>query len=95
MLDEDYWIPRHLDAPSLFFIWDADNAVIVIAFIFIGALLNMLSVGVVLAIIFGRGYARLKEEGGRGLLMKILYWYTPSDWWLTKRYPSHRREFIG
>jgi len=94
MNEEDYWIPRQLDAPNLFFMWDADNAMIVIVFIFLGGMMNMFFVGIVLAIIFGRAYARLKEEGGRGLLVKILYWYTPSDWWLTKKLPSHVREFI-
>ena len=55
----------------------------------------MFLLGLVLAIVFGRGYATLKEEGGRGLLMKILYWYTPSELWLSKRIPSHIREYIG
>ena len=55
----------------------------------------MFLMGVVLAIVIGRGYAHLKEEGGRGLLMKILFWYTPSEMWLSKRIPSHIREYIG
>ena len=94
-MDDDYWIPRNLDAPPLFFLWEADSAMLVIFFLIIGGLLNMFFLGVVLAIVFGRGYAHLKEEGGRGLIMKILFWYTVSELWLSKRFPSHIREYIG
>lgn len=93
--NSDYWIPRQLDAPPLFFMWEADVAMIYVFWIFMGAILNMFLLGLVMAIIFGRGYARLKEEGGRGLIMKLLYWYTPSDLWLSKKHPSYIREYIG
>lgn len=95
MDDNDYWIPRNLDAPPLMFMWEADSAILVIFWLIVGGVLNMFLMGVVLAIAFGRGYAYLKEEGGRGLLMKILFWYTPSEMWLSKRIPSHIREYIG
>jgi conjugal transfer pilus assembly protein TraL len=95
MDEEDYWIPRHLDAPPLLFLWEADSAILVVFWLIVGGVLNMFLLGLVLAIVFGRGYATLKEEGGRGLLMKILYWYTPSELWLSKRIPSHIREYIG
>jgi len=51
--------------------------------------------GVILGIFACRGYSYLKEEGGRGLLMKLMYWYTPSDAWLSKKLPSYVREYIG
>jgi conjugal transfer pilus assembly protein TraL len=95
MDEEEYWIPRHLDAPPLLFLWEADSAILVVFWLIVGGVLNMFLLGLVLAIVFGRGYATLKEEGGRGLLMKILYWYTPSELWLSKRIPSHIREYIG
>jgi hypothetical protein len=28
-------------------------------------------------------------------LMKLLYWYTPSDMWLSKKLPSFVREYLG
>lgn len=93
--ENDFWIPRHLDAPALFFKWEADSAMLVIIWILIGGVLNMFIMGILLAIVFGRGYAYMKEEGGRGLVMKILFWYTPSDIWLSKRAPSHLKEYIG
>lgn len=95
MDQQDYWIPRNLDAPALLFMWEVDTAMIVIFWLLIGGLLNMLPLGIMLAIAFGRGYSYLKEEGGRGLLVKVLYWYTPSDMWLSRRIPSHIREYIG
>lgn len=95
MDEDDYWIPRNLDAPALMFMWEADSAVLVIFWLIVGGVLNMFLMGVVFAIVFGRGYAYLKEEGGRGLLMKIMFWYTPSEIWLSKRVPSHVREYIG
>lgn len=95
MDDNDYWIPRNLDAPPLMFMWEADSAVLVIFCVILGGVLNMFLMGVVLAIVVGRGYAHLKDEGGRGLIMKILFWYTPSETWLSKHIPSHIREYIG
>jgi len=94
MDEEDYWIPRNLDAPPLMFMWEVDTAIIVIFWLLIGGVLNMFLLGLFLAIAFGRGYSHLKEEGGRGLLIKVLYWYTPSTW-LSKRIPSHIREYVG
>ncbi len=92
---DDYWIPRTLDAPPLFFIWEADNAMLFIFWVIMGAVINMFWLGLFFAVLFSRGYARLKEEGGKGLIMKILYWYTPSDIWLSRRMPSHIREYFG
>lgn len=95
MNDEDYWVPRNLDAPPLLFMWEADSAMLVIFWLIMGGVLNMFLVGVVFAIAFGRGYGHLKEEGGKGLLMKIFFWYTPSETWLSKHIPSHIKEYIG
>lgn len=94
-MEDDYWVPRNLDAPALFFMWELDTAIVIIVCFVLGGVLNMALVGVVLAIVIGRGYTYLKEEGGRGLLIKVAYWYTPSDVWLSKRAPSHIREYIG
>jgi conjugal transfer pilus assembly protein TraL len=94
MNQDDFMIPRNLDAPPLMFMWEADSAAIYILFVFLGALMQMFLFGIFCAVVVGRAYARLKEEGGKGLLMKIVYWYTPSTW-LTQRHPSHIREFYG
>lgn len=95
MREDDFWIPRTLDAPSLFFIWEADIAFVYIIWFIMGGVLNMYLLGITFALVFGRGYVRLKEEGGKGLILKLLYWFTPSDLWISKSLPSHFREFIG
>lgn len=92
---EKYLIPRRLDdMPQLFF-WDADVAVIAIACILLGSLFALPIPGAVLGILLARAFARLKHEGGAGMVVRFLFWYTPSDWWLPSRAPSWQREFIG
>lgn len=93
--ENDYVIPRTLDAPKLFFLWDFDVACLIIFWVIIGVLLEMFFVGVILAYFSMRGYAILKDEGGAGLIMKLLYWYTPSSLWGFKRYQSYIREYTG
>lgn len=95
MNEDDFWIPRNLDAPPLLWMWEADSAVLVVVCVMLGGLLNMLLVGILLAVLLGRGYQHLKAEGGRGLIMKTMFWYTPSVYWLSNRIPSHIREYIG
>lgn len=95
MDDNDYWIPRNLDAPALFFMWEADSAMLFIGCLVLAGVMNMFLVGIVIAVIVNKAYGHLKEEGGRGLLMRMLYWYTPSELWLSKRLPSHVREYVG
>ena len=93
--EDSFIIPRNLDAPPLFFIWEIDTALIYVVILILSLAMDMLFVGIVLAIAAGRGYAKLKEEGGSGLILKMLYWFTPSGW-MTKNYlPSHIREYIG
>ncbi len=93
--DQEFWIPRTLDAPPLLFVWEADVAFAYAIWVFIGMVADMMVVGVVLSLILGKAYVKLKEEGGNGLIVKFLYWFTPSDLWLSKRHPSSVREYIG
>lgn len=95
MDENDYLIPRTLDNGALFFMWEADNAVLAMMWVILGGVLNMFLVGVLFAFLFTRGYASLKEEGGKGLIVRVIYWFSPSDMWLSKRLPSYLREYIG
>lgn len=94
MNDEDFLMPRTLDDPPLFFVWEFDSASFFIFWVLMGLVINMFVLGLFMAIIFARGYARLKEEGGKGLIIRVIYWFTPSDWCST-RYQAWKREFIG
>jgi conjugal transfer pilus assembly protein TraL len=92
---EHYLIPRRLDDPPQFFFWDADEAILVIFFALMGALLGQILVGAVIGLLLARGFARVKAEGGRGIIARFLYWYTPSSWWFRGRAASHVREYVG
>lgn len=95
MDEEHYLIPRRLDDPPQFFFWDADEAMVVIVFTLIGALLGQIVPGVLSGVLLARGLARVKAQGGRGIIPRFLYWYTPSAWWFRGRAPSHVREYTG
>ncbi len=95
-MDEAHFlIPRRLDDPPQFFLWDADEAVLVIFFVLLGALLGLIVPGAVIGLLLARGFTRVKAEGGRGIIPRFLYWYTPSQWWFRSRAPSHVREYLG
>ncbi len=95
MDQEHYLIPRRLDDPVQFFFWDADEAILVIFFTLMGALLGQILVGIVVGLLLSRAFARVKAEGGRGVITRFLYWYTPSPWWFRGRAASHVREYVG
>lgn len=92
---DDYWIPRNLDAPALMFMWEADVAILFLMCFFLGAMMQMTIFGLILGLLGVRALNRIKEEGGYGLMQRALYWYTPSDAWLSEKHPSHIREFVG
>ena len=94
-MTQDYWIPRTLDAPPLMLMFEADVAVIFLFIVFLFMTMEAFLMGVFLAVVAARSYSKLKEEGGKGLLIKILYWYTPADYWFSEQRPSHIREYIG
>lgn len=94
-MNDDFWIPRTLDDPPLFFMWDFDTAGIWIVCLVLGGVMQMFILGLVCAVVLGRGYARLKDEGGKGLIVKIIYWFAPTEQVFGSKYSSHIREYIG
>lgn len=94
-MDGRFFIPRTLDDPPLFFLWKFDEAVIVIIMAILFGILGQLVPGALFGYLIAKAYARLKAQGGRGLLMKALYWMTPNDWWFPTVAPSHVRDYIG
>lgn len=95
MSTEDYWVPRTLDAPNLFFLWEADQALMFMFWVFLFSVMGMFPLGVILGFVSSRVLARVKEEGGKGLFIRVLYWYSPSDLWFSEERASHMREFLG
>ena len=99
---ENYMIPRRLDDPPMFLLWEMDEA---IAFVMpvLGALalsssLLMVFVGALLGFLAMQAVARIKANGGKQLFFQSLYWYLPPDT-VTKKMkripPSAIREYIG
>ena len=92
---ERYMIPRHLDDPPMVFMWDADEAGTFIFLMMFGAFFHQFIAGLVLGFLAARALARIKQAGGRGLILRFLYWYTRSDLWIKSRAPSFVREYTG
>jgi len=96
-MDDRFYIPRTLDDPPLFFLWAFDEASLFIACALLGGMLGkeLAILGVVMGWVAARGLARIKQQGGRGLLVRVLYWYIPSEWWFPTLTPSWAREYLG
>lgn len=97
-MEERFYIPRTLDDPPLFFMWALDDAAVFLCGIILFSLMGsalMFLVGCATGLAAARGYARLKQAGGKGFVVRALYWYSPSDWWFRSPAPSHVREYIG
>ena len=88
-------IPRTLDAPALFLFWEAETVMIWITVVLGGFALDVWYLGVAFGAVAGRAWTALKSDGGRGLLVRILYFHTPSGLWLGRCLPSFQREFLG
>ncbi len=95
MDQREYLIPRYLDAPPMALFIEADTAAVAFGFIFIGFFFKQLLVCTVAGIVLARLYARSKAGGGRGTIMRFLYWYTPSWLFVKSRIQSHDRFFLG
>ena len=62
-MDGRYVIPRTLDDPPLFFMWNFDEAVIVIVMAILFGILGQLVPGAFAGYLLARAYARLKAQG--------------------------------
>ena len=81
MDQREYLIPRYLDAPPMA--------------LFIGFFFKQLVICTIAGAVLARLYARSKAGGGRGTIMRFLYWYTPSRMFVKSRTESHERFFLG
>ena len=74
---DNFWIPRTLNAPMLFFIFQADNFILVTVIMTITSLLNISYIGIVMSVLLVKTWNSLKEGDGQGLVMRFLYWHLP------------------
>lgn len=94
MTNEDYWVPRTLDDPKLVLFFEMDSSVLFISTFLVFGLFNFL-LGAVVASVLTRLYVQLKENGDKGLITQLFYWYTPSYLWLSPFWNSSVREYAG
>lgn len=94
MSQESYWVPRTLDDPPMLLFFQADTASVFLV-VFLLTISFSFIAGVLLAYFCTRLFVQIKENGDKGLIMQILYWYTPSDMWLSKLWSSSVREYVG
>ena len=94
MDEENFYIPRTLDDPKLFLVWELDCAMIAMIAFFVSLAAGFFF-AVAVSYFATSGYVRLKQEGGRGLIQKMYYWFFPCELTqLGKTIPSHIRELI-
>lgn len=94
MSAENYWIPRTLDDPPMMLFFQADTAILFITVFLI--LISFTVVGAtIVAFLATKVYVQLKENGEKGLIMQLLYWYSPSHLWVAPVWSSSVREYCG
>lgn len=93
-MNEQYLIPRTLDDPNLMLFFQADTAVTFLVVFLLTISINFIFAAV-FAFVITKSYVQLKENGDRGLILQLLYWYSPSETWLSRYLPSHVREYSG
>jgi type IV conjugative transfer system protein TraL len=87
-------IPRRVDDPLRFFLWDADVALLFITVFGIGMIIDVPALSLGLAFLLAWGYSKLKGGSRRGFGLHMLYWYVGFS--IGKRLPrSYKRRFIG
>ncbi|RME81011.1 MAG: type IV conjugative transfer system protein TraL [Caldilineae bacterium] len=100
--EERYLVPRRLDDPPQFFLWDFDEAALVIACTVLFSISGGLGflVGIALGLLAARGLSTLKLQGGLSTILAFLWWYSWSDPWWRAKHASNQasnscRELVG
>lgn len=94
MKNEDYRIPRTLDDPKMFLFFRFDTAMVFLI-VFMLTIAFSIVIALLLSLMAAKIYIQLRENGDRGLVKHLVYWYLPSDLWLSPYWPSAEREFGG
>lgn len=97
MDESKYQIPKHLDDPPRWLFWTIDEAAALLAPFILGILIfNQTLLGFMTGIITMILLKRLKGNEGSNYLLRLVYWYLPSELLNLKATPSsHIRHYIG
>lgn len=88
------FVPRKLDAPAKFLLWDFDQVAAAAAGFGIGIIVNLLLIGALASVVCMWAYVRLKAGRHPRYGLHCLYWHTPFKTF-KRTPPSSRRRFIG
>lgn len=89
------YIPRNLDNLPRFGLWDIYQALLFLITFGFGVSMHLLLPGLLLGILLAWSYGRLSSGQQQGLLIHLLYWYTPLGDGYNVIPPSDKRHFIG
>lgn len=94
---EEGYIPKTLDMPERWLIWDMDQFVIALLFVGFGATTGLLFPGILAGAALAWQYGRFKSGKHPKFLVHAMYWWLPSKLVVkTKSLPSSDiRHFIG
>lgn len=96
MSQEKFYIPKHLDDPAKFLLWQIDEAVAFILPLFFGFMIGKGLISLFVAIICFHCWRRVKGVGGKNLIRSLIFWYYPKSILGLKATPESRtRNFIG
>jgi len=93
-------IPRTLDDPARVLWWEADQAILVSAFVVFGMVIGSFLTGAVVGTVLGWLYGKSKSGKHKAFAIHALYWHLPSSAVkailnLRRTPPSDYREFVG
>lgn len=88
------YVPRRLDAPAKFLLWDFDVVASGAAGFGVGIVANSMMMGFFAATLAIWGYSRLKAGRHPAYGLHYLYWHTPFKTF-KRTPPSSRRHFAG
>jgi len=94
MLDEKYYIPKHLDDPPRFLLWTMDEAIVLMAPFMLGIIFSHVLLALMVGASLLLGMKKIKGNEGPNFLFNVMYWYLPLRHF-KRTPPSFIREFVG
>lgn len=99
MNGNENYIPRHINSGMMLLLWEADTVIIAVTTFLIFAMLGSMwgtLLGMLIAYFLCRGWVKLKEEGGAGLITRLIYWFLYSRLVIrSDKGNSEIKEYIG
>lgn len=95
MQDENTLIPRRLDTPARILVWDPNQVVLLVSFVFLGIALKNPLLWIVVGLAVNFVYGQLFGSKPPGYMARWAYWFLPVRVGYSCMPPSSQREFIG